>query len=325
MFVARSPADATPITEDAVQRWLAQAAQLRVQLTLRLLHRQLAARPDRLLHFKLIGHRRRFPACSDAGPSRIGTSLRRALAGGDRPLTLPRAPRFVQYVRRPIRRRFRRYACTNIKQYRMDGKDVICDRCEVSRRAVSVAAPLGREQETLHRRHPRDIPRPERRHPLVALRAAAVGWRIMLVDGRAPGFVRHLALPFDPQAGDGAQVRADLSFKSFTLHSLKLTRSTLQVKKRLLSIYHQTRESDMASDNFSSYTKWCNAVEAHANKTTNGLINFKNVEFNWAERMGDPVASTADQLVVAAQKQIAEMFIQPLFRECGASRPSQAA
>lgn len=81
----------------------------------------------------------------------------------------------------------------------------------------------------------------------------------------------------------------------------------------------------MAADRYASYSKWCNAVEAHATKTTNGMINFKNIEFNWAERNGDQIDFTADQLVVAAQKQITALFKTPLFRAPGSSHPTVSA
>lgn len=60
-------------------------------------------------------------------------------------------------------------------------------------------------------------------------------------------------------------------------------------------------------DKILTHDEWCNEVEEHANNTMGGaLINWRQIDFNWAERYmdGSPVATCADQLIVEAQKQI---------------------
>ena len=57
-----------------------------------------------------------------------------------------------------------------------------------------------------------------------------------------------------------------------------------------------------------TYDDWCDHIEQVANKVLGTkMINWREVEFNWAERFrdGDPDATTADALIVAAQAQLA--------------------
>ena len=55
-----------------------------------------------------------------------------------------------------------------------------------------------------------------------------------------------------------------------------------------------------------TFEAWCNHVEACANTMVNGLVNFKNVEFAWADRYQDdePLAGVIDALVAAGMNQV---------------------
>ena len=57
-----------------------------------------------------------------------------------------------------------------------------------------------------------------------------------------------------------------------------------------------------------SYEAWCVHVEQCASTMVRGLVNFRNVEFAWADRYQDdePLAGVIDALVAAGMNQVVQ-------------------